>query len=83
MPDFEEILLSMRNNPKGVRFSDLVKVCTHYFGKPRTRGSHHCFSSPWDGKPMINLQNDGGKAKAYQVKQVLAAIELLKGADDA
>jgi len=32
---------------------------------------------PWAGDPRINIQNDKGKAKAYQVRQVLAAIERL------
>jgi hypothetical protein len=27
----------------------------------------------------VNIQNDKGKAKAYQVRQVLAAIDKLKG----
>ena len=31
----------MRRNPKGVRFNDLCKVCEHYFGKPRKRGTSH------------------------------------------
>ncbi len=29
---------------------------------------------PWAGEPRANIQNDKGKAKAYQVRQVLAAI---------
>lgn len=28
-------------------------------------------------EPRVNIQNDKGKAKAYQVKQVLLAIERL------
>lgn len=27
--------------------------------------------------PRVNIQNDKGKAKAYQVRQVLRAIEML------
>jgi hypothetical protein len=30
------------------------------------------------GDPRINIQNDNGKAKAYQVKQVLQAIEKIE-----
>jgi hypothetical protein len=34
---------------------------------------------PWPGDPRINLQaGDGGKAKPYQVRQVLAAVDLLR-----
>ena len=46
--------------------------------KPRqTGGSHTVFKTPWQGDPRINLQDDGGKAKPYQVKQVLAALDKL------
>ena len=33
---------------------------------------------PWQGDPRVNIQNNKGKAKAYQVKQVLLAIEKLE-----
>jgi uncharacterized protein YoxC len=32
---------------------------------------------PWPGDPRINIQNDDGKGKAYQVRQVLDAIKKL------
>lgn len=65
----------MRASPRNVRYSDLLKVCEHYFGKPRSSGtSHAVFKTPWPGDPRVNIQNDHGKAKEYQVRQVLAAI---------
>jgi hypothetical protein len=64
-----------------VHFSDLLKVCRHYFGEPRSSGSsHHVFKTPWPGDPRVNIQNDKGKAKTYQVRQVLKAIDKLEGA---
>lgn len=61
-----------------VHFNDLFKVCEHYFGTPRNSGSsHYIFKTPWAGDPRINIQNDKGKAKTYQVRQVLAAIAKL------
>jgi fructose-specific component phosphotransferase system IIB-like protein len=33
------------------------------------------FKTPWRGDPRVNIQNDKGKAKAYQVRQVLKAID--------
>ena len=73
------ILEEMKSNPKGIRFSDLKKVCEHYFGTPRQSGSSHCiFKTPWPGDPRVNIQNQKGKAKPYQVKQVLLAIEKLE-----
>lgn len=79
MADVDEILMQMTRNPKDVRFNDLCKVCQHFFGKPRkSAGSHRIYKTPWPGDPRINVQNDRGKAKAYQVKQVLFAIEKLE-----
>jgi hypothetical protein len=81
-----EIVASMKRNPRAVRFADLVKVCNHYFGKPRSRGtSHHVYRTPWQGDPRVNIQNAKGQAKAYQVRQVLWAIERIEkdsGKDD-
>jgi hypothetical protein len=79
MADVEKILDQMRREPASVRFADLMKVCEKFFGKPRqTASSHVLFKTPWRGDPRINIQNDKGKAKAYQVRQVLLAIEKLK-----
>ena len=78
----EDILAKMRRNPKGVRFNELTKVCDHYFGKPRNSGtSHRVYSTPWAGDPRVNIQNSRGKAKAYQVRQVLLAIDRLESSD--
>jgi hypothetical protein len=79
MADVEKILDQMRRDPAGVRFAELMKVCEKFFGKPRqTASSHVLFKTPWIGDPRINIQNDKGKAKAYQVRQALLAIEKLK-----
>jgi len=69
----------MRRNPAHVRFADVRKVATHFFGAPRNRGSSHfIWKMPWAGDPRINLQDaGGGKAKPYQVRQVLQAIDRL------
>lgn len=70
----------MRREPANVRFGDLKKVCEEYFGKARQLGtSHAIFKTPWIGDPRINIQDDKGKAKVYQVRQVLLAIEKLEG----
>lgn len=71
MASVETIIEQMRNEPRNIRFAELLKVCETFFGSPRQNsGSHVVFKTPWLGDPRINLQNDGGKAKAYQVKQV-------------
>ncbi|MEV6706280.1 toxin HicA [Micromonospora wenchangensis] len=76
MPSVSRIMEAMRTNPQGISYNDLKRVCEHYFGKPRQDGtSHAVFKMPWAGDPRVNIQNDKGKAKAYQVRQVLKAIE--------
>ena len=73
------MVAAMRRDPKGVRFRDLCRVCDFYFGKARQGGSsHRVYKMPWPGDPSVNIQNDRGMAKAYQVKQVLKAIERLE-----
>ena len=37
------------------------------------------FKMPWQGDPRINIQDASGKAKPYQVRQVLQAIDKLEG----
>ena len=76
MPSVARILAQIRANPANIRYEDLAKVCEHYFGPPRTSGgSHAVYKTPWPGDPRVNIQNDHGKAKPYQVRQVLAAID--------
>ena len=77
------IVESMRRNPRGVRFADLCAVCDHYFGSARQRGtSHRIYRTPWAGDPRVNIQDSKGKGKAYQVQQVLAAIQRLESSDE-
>ena len=66
------------SNPKNVKFEDLIKICTQYFGTPRISGSHHIFKTPWKGDPRINIQKEGNMAKPYQVKIVLKALDKLE-----
>ncbi len=79
MTGIAETLGRMRTRPAAVRFSELRRVCEAYFGPPRQPGtSHLVFTTPWAGDPRVNIQNDKGNAKAYQVRQVLRAIEKLE-----
>lgn len=75
-----KILEGMRASPASVRFLDLCVVCERYFGSARQQGgSHRIYKTSWAGDPRVNIQNgEGGKAKPYQVKQVLAAIAKLE-----
>lgn len=82
MTGTDKILLRMALAPSGVRFADLLKVCRHYFGEPRVRGSHHVFKAPGAKPPVVDIQPCGASAKAYQVRQVLAAIGEIIGREE-
>ena len=54
-----------------------------YFGQPRQSGtSHAIFKTPWPGDPRVNIQNARGKAKPYQVRQVLLALDRIDKKDE-
>ena len=76
MSAIEKILAAMREAPQNVRYADLAKVCEHYFGQARQQGtSHAVYRTPWQGDPRVNIQcGKDGKAKVYQVNQVLQAL---------
>jgi hypothetical protein len=79
MAKIDKMLRQIKETPQSVRFIDLCKVCEYYFGNPRQTGSsHRVYKTPWQGDPRVNIQNNKGKAKSYQVKQVLRAIERLE-----
>ncbi len=79
MSSVRKILEQLRREPTNVRFADLRKVCESFFGEPRHNGtSHLIFKIPWRGDPRVNIQDAGGKAKPYQVRQVLQAIDKLE-----
>ena len=83
MAKITEILELMRKSKNCIRFNDLCKVCDEYFGEPRQSGSsHRVYKTQWQGDPRVNIQNSKGKAKPYQVKQVLQAIERMEVEND-
>jgi predicted RNA binding protein YcfA (HicA-like mRNA interferase family) len=53
----------------------LVKLVEGFgFKQSRTEGSHHIFTRS-DIPELVNLQNIGGEAKPYQVRQFLKLVE--------
>lgn len=73
-----DIVAKMKRAPTNIKFSELEKVCDHYFERRNSKKtSHKTYKTPWPGDPRVNIQNANGKAKPYQVAQVLRAIERL------
>lgn len=73
----KKLLAQALRNPQGLRFTEACQLAQAFgFRHVRTNGSHAIFSRP--GAPeIVNLQNVGGKAKAYQVRQMLKLMETL------
>lgn len=71
----EKLIRSARNSPASLHFTDLCKLAEAFgFVFQRQKGSHRVYSH--DGsKQIMNFQNDHGKAKAYQVRQLLDCID--------
>ena len=73
-----------KQNDSNIRFSDLQTLLKQLGFECRIKGDHYIYYS--DSIPdIINIQPDGNKAKAYQVKQVRQIIYKyhLGGSDNA
>jgi hypothetical protein len=77
MAKLDDLIEQMRSSPHNVRYADACTVANAFFGKPRQQGtSHRVWKMPWAGDPRVNMQGDkGGRAKTYQVQQLLSAID--------
>lgn len=70
-----KLLEKILSGSKNIRFNDLVRLVEGFgFVLSRVRGSHHIFEHPKIPE-ILNLQNDNGHAKPYQVKQFLQLVE--------
>jgi predicted RNA binding protein YcfA (HicA-like mRNA interferase family) len=60
---------------RNVRFADLIDLVEGFgFRLARVKGSHHIFTHP-SIPGLINLQEVGGEAKPYQIRQFLRLVE--------
>jgi predicted RNA binding protein YcfA (HicA-like mRNA interferase family) len=60
---------------RNIRFNDMVGLVEAFgFRLSRVRGSHHIFVHPHVPE-LVNLQEVGGNAKPYQIRQFLRLIE--------
>jgi hypothetical protein len=62
-------------SPNNLRFADVCGLAESFaFRLSRTSGSHHIFIHP-DVRELLNLQEVHGRAKPYQVRQLLQLVE--------
>lgn len=70
-----KLLQRILSGSRKVRFGDMVGLVQAFgFHELRVSGSHHIFGPP-DVNEIINLQEVGGQAKPYQIRQFLALVE--------
>jgi predicted RNA binding protein YcfA (HicA-like mRNA interferase family) len=70
-----KLLRRALNSPKNLSFNDLVSLVEAFgFRLDRVSGSHRIYTHP-EVAELVNIQDDGGKAKPYQVRQFLKLVE--------
>jgi len=70
-----KLLAKALGGSKNLRFGEAVALAEAFgFQLSRVKGSHHIFVHP-GVRELVNLQNVGGKAKPYQVRQLLDLVE--------
>ena len=79
----EKLLRKARRSPAGLRFDEACRLaeCLGFEPVRSGRGSHRIFKKPGE-RSLVNLQNRGGQAIAYQVRQILAIADELGLADE-
>jgi predicted RNA binding protein YcfA (HicA-like mRNA interferase family) len=71
----QRLLEKILSGSKNVRFNDFVRLVEAFgFELSRIRGSHYIFEHP-NVREILNLQNDKGQAKPYQIRQFLQLVE--------
>jgi hypothetical protein len=79
----EKLREKAKNSPHNLRYAEICKLATSYgWIFQRQEGtSHGVYIHPLLGNTpgaLMNFQDKNGKAKHYQVKQLLDAIELVE-----
>jgi hypothetical protein len=70
----DEVVARLARTPEAVTFAEIRRVCDHYFVFDRQDGSHRVYKTGLAEPALVNIQPRGKMAKAYQCRQVAAAI---------
>ncbi|HWQ36942.1 MAG TPA: toxin HicA [Blastocatellia bacterium] len=76
----DEVITELKRADGAMKFNRLKAICDHFFGAPRIRGSHHIYRT--GTAHLVNIQNNKGQAKSYQVRQVRLALEARRQAEE-
>ena len=72
----KKLLAKIASGSKNISFNEMVTLIEAFgFRLSRINGSHHIFVHP-EVPELVNLQEIGGKAKPYQIRQFLRLVEL-------
>ncbi len=70
-----KLLNKALSSPANLRFEEACSLARAFgFHLSRVSGSHHIFAHP-NVRELVNLQDVRGRAKPYQVKQLIALVE--------
>jgi len=70
-----KFLAQIINNRKNVKYNDFVTLVLAFgYEYVRSNGSHNMYEHK-DVPELLNIQNNKGEAKPYQVKQFLNFVE--------
>ena len=71
----DKLLRKALSSPANLRFEEICALAKALgFHLSRINGSHHIFTHP-AVRELLNLQDVAGKAKPYQVRQLLDLVE--------
>lgn len=71
----EKLLRKLVSGSRNIRFTEIQSAAELFgFRLDRISGSHHIYTHSGIAE-LLNLQNVKGKAKPYQVKQLILLIE--------
>lgn len=72
----DKLIQKAERSPENVTFRELCRLCKHFGMKPRKgTGSHRVFKRTKPPAFSLSIQDDGGKAKPYQVRELLRLAE--------
>lgn len=73
--NLDKLLRKALSSPANLRFEEICALAKGFgFRLSRISGSHHIFTHP-AVRELLNLQDVAGKAKPYQVRQLLDLVE--------
>jgi hypothetical protein len=80
--DKRHLLEELKANPRKIRFTRLCSIAEEFgFQTRKGTGSHRVYYR--DGvREILDFQNESGRAKAYQVKQLIKIIERYNLSED-